>query len=56
VIRRLGLALLLALAAGPAVAATPKPVLPFITDDYDRALEVARQQQLPLFIESWAPW
>jgi hypothetical protein len=31
-------------------------VLPFISDDYDQALRVARAKKLPLFIESWAPW
>ena len=45
-------ALLLALA--PAAASTP--ALPFIEDDYDRALAEARAQNLPLFTEAWAPW
>ena len=45
-------ALLLALAP----AAAPTPVLPFIEDDYDRALAEARAKSLPLFIEAWAPW
>ena len=31
-------------------------VLPFIEDDYDRALAVAKTRHLPLFIDSWAPW
>lgn len=30
--------------------------LPFIDDDYPRALAEARQRQLPLFVETWAPW
>ena len=46
-------ALLLALA--PATLAA-KPVLPFIEDDYARALAEARARKLPLFIEAWAPW
>ncbi len=40
-------------------AAAPKPVhspLPFIADDYPRALTEARSRQLPIFIEAWAPW
>jgi hypothetical protein len=46
--------------AKPAPAA-PAPasramVLPFIHDDYSRALAEARQRQVPIFIESWAPW
>jgi hypothetical protein len=31
-------------------------VLPFIEDDYPRALAQARARQVPLFVESWAPW
>jgi hypothetical protein len=52
------LALLLgALLAAPAGAAAPAHgVLPFIEDDYPKALEQARQRRLPLFIEAWAPW
>jgi hypothetical protein len=30
--------------------------LPFIEDDYARALAEARSRKLPLFVESWAPW
>jgi hypothetical protein len=37
-------------------AAAPKAVLPFIEDDYPRALAEARRRQLPLFVDSWAPW
>jgi len=52
--------LLLALAASAALATSPAPgpklVLPFIADDYTRALAEARARKLPLFIESWAPW
>jgi hypothetical protein len=52
------LALLLGLgAAAPADAdrddARP---LPFIADDYAKALGDARARALPLFIEAWAPW
>ena len=53
--------------AGPArAAAGSKPArnatagsrmaLPFIQDDYTRALAEARARKLPLFIEAWAPW
>jgi hypothetical protein len=38
------------------VAYTPKGVLPFIEDDYGRAVAEARSRKVPLFIESWAPW
>jgi hypothetical protein len=45
--------------AAPAVAAEGggvDRVLPFVSDDYAKALDQARQQKLPLFIEAWAPW
>jgi hypothetical protein len=44
----------LLLFAGPAAPATS--VLPFIEDDYTKALAEARSRQVPLFIEAWAPW
>jgi len=55
------LPLLLLLASTPASAAgagrsAAAPVLPFIQDDYARALAEARAKKLPLFIEAWAPW
>jgi thiol:disulfide interchange protein len=65
----LGLLLLLAALAlpaalpGTAVAAAAMKtapakhaVVPFIDDDLDRALAEAKKRDLPLFIESWAPW
>jgi hypothetical protein len=33
-----------------------KPVVPFIEDDYGRALALAKARRLPVFIEGWAPW
>jgi len=36
------------------VAATTR--LPFTNDDYNKALSVAKQRKLPLFVEVWAPW
>jgi hypothetical protein len=45
-----------ALAAAPRPAADVEKALPFIADDYPRALAEARAQRLPLFIETWAPW
>ena len=54
------LSLLLALVAAPAPTGVPapasRPALPFIADDYGRALAQARARKLPLFIDSWAPW
>lgn len=57
-IKRL-LPLLGMLACGtPLLAAAPAPpeVLPFIADDYPRALTQARSKKLPIFLEAWAPW
>jgi hypothetical protein len=36
--------------------AQPKEVLPFIADDYPRALALARAERKPIFLETWAPW
>lgn len=30
--------------------------LPWIADDYPKALAEARARQLPIFVDSWAPW
>ena len=41
--------------AAPPVARIGE-VLPFVRDDYARALGEARARKLPIFVESWAPW
>jgi tetratricopeptide (TPR) repeat protein len=51
--------LLLSLAcASPRAGVTPGPAeaLPFIEDDYPKALSEARARHLPLFVDTWAPW
>ncbi|HET8647165.1 MAG TPA: hypothetical protein VFO85_16840 [Vicinamibacteria bacterium] len=30
--------------------------LPFIENDYPRALALAQAKKVPLFVEAWAPW
>ena len=30
--------------------------LPFIDDDYARALAQAKKEHKPIFVEAWAPW
>jgi hypothetical protein len=45
-------AVVLALSA-PAMA---REVLPFIEDDYPKALAQAKAKNLPIFVEAWAPW
>ena len=47
-------------AADGAPSASPQAAdgahLPFIEDDYGRALSEARARRVPLFIDAWAPW
>jgi hypothetical protein len=38
--------------AGAAAAAA----LPFVSDDYGRALAEARTRGVPLVVDAWAPW
>ena len=38
----------------PSVAAAVG--LPFMQDNYGAALVQAKQRQLPIFVEVWAPW
>ena len=50
-------AVLIAACAVPALgAAAKKSPLPFLADDYPRALSQARSKKLPIFAEAWAPW
>ena len=39
-----------------ATAARAKEVLPFIENDYAKAIARAKANRLPLFVEAWAPW
>jgi hypothetical protein len=50
IMRKLLLAALLALTALPAAA------LPFIENDYAKAVARARAKNIPIFAEAWAPW
>lgn len=40
----------------PSPAPAAKSALPFIEDDYPKALAEARAKKLPIFAEAWAPW
>ena len=51
--RRLLPTLLLVVAAVPAFA---KEVLPFIENDYAKAVARAKTKNVPLFVDAWAPW
>ena len=38
------------------VVGRPSKGLPFINDDFAKALAEAKQRNLPLFVDVWAPW
>ncbi|MBV9073979.1 MAG: hypothetical protein JOZ10_10130 [Acidobacteria bacterium] len=50
--RRILLSFLIFAALVPGLAAE----LPFLQDDYSKALAQARQRHQPIFVECWAPW
>lgn len=50
------LALTGGLAVVSAVPAASRPVLPWVEDDYAKALSQARAKDVPIFVEAWAPW
>jgi hypothetical protein len=39
-----------------ASVASAKEVLPFIENDYAKAAARAKNANLPLFVDAWAPW
>ena len=58
-LRSLRTALVLPLLAAPAAFAKtsePREILPFIADDYPKALAAAKAEGKPIFLEAWAPW
>ncbi len=40
----------------PTTAPAPKPTLPWIDDDWTKAVATAKARKLPIFVDSWAPW
>ena len=46
--------LIVAVLAGLALSASAD--LPFIEDDYAKAVATAKSKNVPLFVEAWAPW
>jgi len=38
------------------VAGRASKGLPFINDDFEKAMAEAKQRNLPLFVDVWAPW
>ena len=41
---------------GVASLAAAKETVPFIADDYSKAVAQAKAKKLPIFVEAWAPW
>jgi inner membrane protein len=37
-------------------APAPRQVLPWVDDDYGKAVSQARTRNVPIFVEAWAPW
>jgi len=52
--KRATLAVLTFLTLAPMARA--KEVLPFIENDYTKALAQAKSKKVPLFVDAWAPW
>lgn len=53
--RRFCLVLILCALAGTALGASSGS-LPFLSDNFQEALNQARQRHVPIFVECWAPW
>lgn len=56
---RIHLAALALTGAFAVVSAAPvvsRDVLPWVRDDYGRAVAQARAKNVPIFVEAWAPW
>ncbi|HEV2615236.1 MAG TPA: hypothetical protein VGU63_01355 [Candidatus Acidoferrales bacterium] len=52
--RKLSIFVFLVLCAVPAPARAAG--LPFMRDNYSAALRQAKQRNVPIFVEVWAPW
>ena len=52
--KRLLAVAVLSLAALPAAMA--KEVLPFIENDFAKAVAQAKAKKQPIFVDAWAPW
>ena len=51
---KLSIGILFLMVAGAASSAAAD--LPFIHDNYAQALAEAKQRNVPIFVECWAPW
>jgi hypothetical protein len=52
----LSIGLLAGTASIAATTASHRSVLPWIEDDYERAIAEAKARKVPIFVEAWAPW
>ena len=52
--KRLSLILRTFLTLAPVARAAE--VLPFVEDDYAKAVASAKTKHVPLFVDAWAPW
>jgi hypothetical protein len=48
--------MLLLTAIPPLAQAAAKEAVPFIENDYSKAVAQAKAKNLPLFVDAWAPW
>lgn len=55
-VRPESLALVLLITAGCAAERAPREILPFIEDDYPRAIAEAKAKKLPIFADCWTAW
>ena len=39
-----------------ALSSSAKEAVPFIADDYKKAVAQAKAKNVPIFVETWAPW
>jgi len=53
---RLATMFLAAVVTAATPAAPARSSLPWIEDDFGRALAEAKSKKLPIFVEAWAPW
>ncbi len=51
--KRLLVVALLVASAAPLLA---KEVLPFVEDDFTKAVARAMTKKVPIFVDTWAPW
>jgi hypothetical protein len=54
--KKLAIRMVAALAFIAAALPASTAGLPWIQDNYSKALAEAKQRKLPIFVEVWAPW